>query len=137
MDKKKELVSIGLVLAAIVAVFYVLHLPCLIVFFTGCSCPGCGMSRALFHALCFDFSEAFYYHPIWPLVPLFAVSFSWAYLKGNNKVKNITVAVFVSALIVTYCIRLVIGPEEIVALNFEKSIIYRAYIFVLKIFKKM
>ena len=34
----------------------------------GLSCPRCGVSRALLGALRLDFSEAFRFHPLWPLV---------------------------------------------------------------------
>jgi hypothetical protein len=37
---------------------------------TGLPCPGCGMTRACLHVLSGNFEEAFYYHPLFWLVPI-------------------------------------------------------------------
>lgn len=58
--------------AGILLLYGVLHLlgiGCPIRFLTGISCAGCGMTRAWLSVLSFDFQSAFYYHPLWPLVP--------------------------------------------------------------------
>ncbi|WP_086329406.1 DUF2752 domain-containing protein [Candidatus Enterococcus mansonii] len=36
----------------------------------GVPCPGCGMTRAFIHLFHLDFKEAFYYHPLFWLVPI-------------------------------------------------------------------
>lgn len=59
-------------MAGVVLLYWVLHLlgiGCPIRFVTGISCAGCGMTRAWLSVLSLDFSDAFYYHPLWPLVP--------------------------------------------------------------------
>lgn len=59
-------------IAGVVLLYWVLHLlgiGCPIRFVTGISCAGCGMTRAWLSVLSLDFSGAFYYHPLWPLVP--------------------------------------------------------------------
>lgn len=59
-------------LAGVVLLYWVLHLlgiGCPIRFVTGISCAGCGMTRAWLCVLALDFPAAFYYHPLWPLVP--------------------------------------------------------------------
>lgn len=44
---------------------------CVVRFFTGIPCPSCGMTRAAFSLLRFDFCMAFYYHPlVYLLLPL-------------------------------------------------------------------
>lgn len=42
---------------------------CPIRLLTGVSCAGCGMTRACLCALRLDFRQAFYFHPLFPLVP--------------------------------------------------------------------
>ena len=42
----------------------VLGVTCPILYFTGISCAGCGMSRAWMCLLHLDFAGAFYYHPL-------------------------------------------------------------------------
>lgn len=59
-------------LAGVVLLYWVLHLlgiGCPIRFVTGISCAGCGMTRAWLSVLALDFPAAFYYHPLWPLIP--------------------------------------------------------------------
>lgn len=61
------------ILAAIVAFYLILELmgvTCPILYVTGISCAGCGMSRAWLSLLRLDFSAAFFYHPLfWLPVP--------------------------------------------------------------------
>lgn len=45
---------------------------CLIKIVFGVPCPGCGMTRAFISLLKFDLPSAFYYHPLFLLVPLIA-----------------------------------------------------------------
>lgn len=35
----------------------------------GLGCPLCGFSRAILAAIRLDFPRAFYFHPLWPLLP--------------------------------------------------------------------
>lgn len=43
---------------------------CPIRFVLGIPCPGCGITRALFSAVSFDFGMAFAYHPLWIMTPI-------------------------------------------------------------------
>lgn len=52
-----------ILLFALIAVFY-LSFGCPVRLLTGVSCPGCGMTRALFALLKLDFSLAFEMHPL-------------------------------------------------------------------------
>ena len=57
-----------------IAVFYlilesVFGITCPILFLTGISCAGCGMSRAWIALLHFNIHEAFMYHPLFFLPP--------------------------------------------------------------------
>ena len=129
VDKKKDILGVAGVIALSVALFALLRLPCTVVFITGCPCPGCGMTRAYKELLSLNFSKAFYYHPLWPLMPALALLFAWAYIKEKEMLKKIISIAFVVSMVVTYVIRLFIGPDEVMACNFEESVIYRAYIF--------
>lgn len=58
-----------------IAVFYlilesVFGITCPILFLTGISCAGCGMSRAWFCVLRMDFTGAFRYHPLFWILPI-------------------------------------------------------------------
>ncbi|MBO4890966.1 MAG: DUF2752 domain-containing protein [Lachnospiraceae bacterium] len=72
-----------------VVLFYVfLHVAgigCPIRFFTGISCPGCGMTRAYIELLHFDPAHATFFHPLWPLPMIFVLLYVLrAYLKRNG-----------------------------------------------------
>lgn len=59
--------------AAYLAAWTFFGLPCLFRSLTGIICPGCGMSRAVLSALRLDFSQAFYYHPMFCILPVLAL----------------------------------------------------------------
>lgn len=70
----KLLIPLSMI-ALIYLIFHLVGIGCPIKFTTGISCPGCGMSRACMWVLLGDFSSAFYFHPLFPVVPLFPILF--------------------------------------------------------------
>ena len=50
------------------AVMALAGIGCPLKFFSGISCPGCGMTRAFLHACRLELAEAFSYHPLWVAV---------------------------------------------------------------------
>ncbi|MBQ6718351.1 MAG: DUF2752 domain-containing protein [Clostridia bacterium] len=56
-------------------IFWGLKLPCIYKHFLGIECLGCGMSRAYFSVLKFDFAAAFNYHPMFWSVPIAYIFF--------------------------------------------------------------
>lgn len=83
----------------------------------GYSCPGCGMSRALVTVLKLDFTKAFYYHPLWPLVVIIVIHLLIRYLyevsfSDKNELRLYFVIMLV--FIVTYLYRLLVIDSPIV-----------------------
>ena len=69
--KLKNLGIFTLTVLLYIAFMTITGIGCPIRWFTGISCPGCGMSRAFISLLRLDFAAAFRYHPmIYPL-PIF------------------------------------------------------------------
>lgn len=69
---KRKLTKVGLILGGIVlyAGFQsAIPIGCPIKYFLHIPCAGCGMTRALQEAMMGDFQGAFYYHPLYFLVP--------------------------------------------------------------------
>ncbi len=64
-----------LVLLAVVAVRWVLRIPCPVLRYAGFPCPGCGMTRALIYALRLDFAAAFGMHAMFWSLPLMYLYF--------------------------------------------------------------
>lgn len=97
------------VFAGVLALWYVLDLPCVIRHFTGIPCPGCGMSRAWLHALRLDFAGAVHYHPMFWSVPVLAL---YILYDGrpipSPKVNNILLAILLAAFFLCYLFRLIL-----------------------------
>ena len=69
--KLKNLGIFTLTVLLYIAFMTITGIGCPIRWFTGISCPGCGMSRAFISLLRLDFAAAFRYHPmIYPLLIL-------------------------------------------------------------------
>lgn len=88
-DRRLSLAAAALGIIAIAA-FY-LTVGCPIRFFTGVSCPGCGMSRAAAHLARLDFAGAFHYHPVIFAMPVFAAAFIWSRKRPRAKTAVLTV----------------------------------------------
>lgn len=71
--KFKMLLTFALLIFA--AILYFLPISCVFLALTGIPCLGCGMTRALLAALCFDFNTAFSYHLMFWSVPLLYLCF--------------------------------------------------------------
>lgn len=78
MTRIKELKNkliLTMLYACILILFWSLHIPCLFQHFLHISCPGCGMSHAMFCALKLDLKNAFLSHPMFWSMPILYVYF--------------------------------------------------------------
>ena len=101
-----------LLLFTAIAVFY-LTCGCPIRFFTGVSCPGCGMTRALAALLRLDFSLALEMHPLVFLLPIAVVVYFVRRLIPKKALRFI----YTTALIL-------LATVYIIRMNTESSIVY-------------
>ena len=107
-----------------IAPFYLIF-GCPLRFLFGICCPGCGMSRALWHLLCLDFGQAAYMHPLVFLLPVAAIV--WLFRKKIPG--KIMAALCVTALVLlftVYVIRLANG-SEVVYWDFARGALYRLF----------
>lgn len=105
---------------------YLLHIPCPIKLLTGVSCPGCGMTRAYASLLRLDFSAAFAYHPLWPLIPILLVLLPIFHRKNFRLAFNLTIWGFVIAMIALYLYRIFILHDPILSASPADGLIGRA-----------
>lgn len=108
----------------LIAAFY-LTFGCPIRFFTGISCPGCGMSRAVLALLRLDIGLAIEMHPLVFLLPV-AVA---VYLLRRRIPKKAMTALCISALVLltaAYIVRLN-GQSNVVYADFKSGLIYKMY----------
>ena len=113
-----------IILFSVIGVFY-LSFGCPFRLLSGISCPGCGMSRALFALLTFDFNQAFNMHPLVFLLPFAVLIF----FKRKSIPKKVMTALCVFALILlfaVYCFRMSQGGTVVYA-DFESGLIYKIF----------
>lgn len=120
MKKTKEALLLLAGTGVIMLLLSVTRIGCPLKTFTGISCAGCGMSRALSALIHFEFKEAFYYHPlifIMPaLVPLF---FFWEKIPPQKQ--KLIVGIFITAFLFVYIIRLINQQDDVVDVNIKNG----------------
>ncbi|MCI5648148.1 MAG: DUF2752 domain-containing protein [Fusicatenibacter sp.] len=91
-----------------VLVITVTGIGCPIRWFTGISCPGCGMSRALLCLLCGNIRGAFSYHPmIFAAIPLILYLFlAPDHTPRQRQCKKISAGIGVGLLLLVYGYRI-------------------------------
>ena len=67
---KKQKIIIAILYLIVVSIFYFFDLPCVFVKMFGVICPGCGMTRAWFSVIKFDFVSAFKFHSMFWSMPI-------------------------------------------------------------------
>ena len=93
---------------------FALGLPCPIKYLTGISCPGCGMTRALWSLVTLDLSAAMHYHPACFFLPVFAALLILFKVKRMKKATTILLTVFVTLMLGIYVWRLMDGMDDVV-----------------------
>lgn len=102
-----------------------LNISCPILKLIGISCPGCGMTRALISAIKLDFTNAFYFHPLWLLFLIFALILTILYIFEKKRVFNVFLFILIILFLITYVYRLLFSDNTIVTINIEKGLIYQ------------
>lgn len=95
---------------------------CPIRLISGLPCPACGMTRACMAALRFDFSAAFYYHPLFPLgICAVLLCVAAVFLPDLTTKKALTVAAgcAAAAVIAVFVWRLAFKSESFMPLQYS------------------
>jgi len=110
----KLLLPLSLI-AVVYIVFHIVGIGCPIKFVTGVSCPGCGMTRACLHLLSGSISDAFYFHPLFFVVPLFPVLYI---LRETGVFKkkpyDICMIIICSLFLLVWIVRMLSGSDIVV-----------------------
>jgi len=105
-----------IILAAILAFnFLGLEYRCAFKALTGIPCPTCGMTRSFLSLLKLDLKSAFYYHPLFWVVPIIAGSF----LIKNERIRKYRKAFLVltvTLFIAVYLLRLFLLSDSLIYL---------------------
>lgn len=128
-DKIKQKKDIIISFAAIILVYVIFNITgigCPIKFLTGISCAGCGMTRAWNSVLHLDFVSAFYYHPLFWLVP---IALLWIIFKKkiNSKIYKIGIGICISLFLIIYLARMINPDDSIVVFEPKNNILFKFY----------
>ena len=112
--------------AAVYGVMLAAGITCPIKFVTGISCAGCGMTRAWLAVLRLDFRQAFYYHPLFWMVPAAAAVYL---LRGrmSGRLYRTLMYGMAAAMIAVYLYRMLLGDGDIVVFRLEENILFRVF----------
>lgn len=118
----KEYGKLVLVIISVLLIMQIFNIPCPILWLTGISCAGCGMTRAWAALLQGEVVKSFQYHPM-VLLPLIAGVCSFIKPYINSKLYKIGNILFIFLFMGTYLYRLA-KPGDIVVCKIEKGFIY-------------
>ena len=122
IERLKLCLSIGL----IYLVLSIFSIGCPLRFISGIPCPGCGMTRAVWHALQLDFISAWYYHPLFFLTPLMLLLFLFeSYLP--QKLTRIVWGLLLVLFLLTYLLRLLLFQSEVVQVDIRSGAVLRLF----------
>ncbi len=100
---------------------------------TGFSCPGCGMTRAYRALLSGDIRGAFYYHPLFFLIPPGALLI-FNEEKVPPKVYNIILFIIACLFVAVYIIRMSSG-SPVMNRDFHNGLLWKIYDFIRRIIR--
>ena len=109
---------------------------CPILFFTGVSCPGCGLTRAWISALSGDLNSAAYYHPLFLTVPFIILMFIFEKKLPKKYIKAMSV-IFITAFLAVYIIRMFSPDNTVVRFTPSEGLIGKVIIRVMEVFKNV
>ncbi|MBE5938276.1 MAG: DUF2752 domain-containing protein [Lachnospiraceae bacterium] len=121
-----SLIKILVLMTVIIAVTYISGIGCPIKFFTGISCPGCGMTRAVSCCAKFQFTDALYYHPLVVLLLPGAIMFFF-WKRIPVKVRNILGIIIIIIFFAVYFLRLFAIPGDIVTVDFKDGLLFKLF----------
>lgn len=122
LQQHKHFMKVAIVLSSIVSILVLGNDElCIYKRITGLPCPGCGMTRAFLSFFRGDIGQAFYYHPLFWLVPMI---FGVYVFKDNARVRKIfdhdrLWQVLLVSFIGVYVIRMVVLFPHVEPMDFN------------------
>lgn len=126
--KKEDWAAVAVIIG-MYGIMGMMGITCPILFMTGISCAGCGMTRAWLSLFRLDFCAAFYYHPLFWLPALMIVLFLF-----EKRIFKQWYWFWAALFLLVYGIRMFAGQGEIVVFRPEEGFLYRMFIFLRKLF---
>lgn len=130
----KQILSRIKILLLICIIYYTItwFTGCPIRYFTGISCPGCGMTRAWIAVLHHDFAQAFACHPLFFTAPIIVLGFIFEDWIDFKKYRW-AVLLLGAAYLITYVVRMIWFQNEIMVWNPQSGVIFQTMTSIIKI----
>lgn len=103
---------------------------CPIRLLTGVSCAGCGMSRAYFSLLHFDFHSAFYYHPLFLCPIIFAAVYIGEKFGFPQRYAKAIYSVMIFLFLGVYIYRMANPNDRVVVFEPQNGLIFKGIKFI-------
>ncbi|MCI9593618.1 MAG: DUF2752 domain-containing protein [Lachnospiraceae bacterium] len=120
--KKEDLAAVAAIVG-IYGIMGILGITCPILFMTGVSCAGCGMTRAWLSLLRLDLQAAFYYHPLFWLPALIMIL-----LLLDKRIFKQWYWLWAALFLLVYGIRMFTGQGDIVVFRPEEGFLFRVIV---------
>lgn len=116
-------------IAAYCIIMNVLDMGCIFEWLTGISCPGCGLTRAWLCVLKLDFTGAFYYHPLWLIVPIVVMLYLIydGSIFKNKKLNHAVLYVFAAVVVGVYVYRMFFMENSPIGVDLSASFILKLF----------
>lgn len=121
-SKRKEKIIILVCIGIYAGILLLLNKGCPTKMLLGISCPGCGMTRACLAVLRFDFKDAFFYHPLFILVPFMGIAFLWKERFPKRLLRAFWIGISIIFILV-WLYRLLFWKDGIIGICFADSIL--------------
>ena len=134
IKKHKPFLLATLLIAALYLFLFAIGITCPIKYVLGISCPGCGMSRALFYLFTWRPATALYYHPLVFLLPLFLLTYTLLFYKKKQKAAKHLLLFGALLLLLVWLYRLHFTSTDIVVFCPQNGAIGRFFTLVASLF---
>ncbi len=125
-NTKKKIIFGILFLAVVALISIIVNLAtqgegtiCIISNTTGVPCPSCGLTRSVIYLLQFKFKEAFEYHPLVYLLPIWIPLLGYGILKEDGKLVTYTIYSIGIIAIVVWAIRMFLYFPEVEPMTYR------------------
>ena len=128
-EKIKGLIFISVILMGLFILALLKLYECPVEMIFGVPCPVCGITRALASLLRGDIGAAFFYHPLWPTVPIVAILYilyCFDIITPSKRQIDAGCVILAALVLGCYIIRHITG-SPVVAVHFSDSLLGRLY----------
>ncbi|MDD3369380.1 MAG: DUF2752 domain-containing protein [Lachnospiraceae bacterium] len=125
--KLKDFVYVSCIITVLYFILHLLGIGCPIRFFTGISCPGCGMTRSWIALLHCNIADAFRYHPLFLLPPIWVIFYFFQQNRGAHIITlfRLFCGCSLGLFILVYLLRLFNPADSIVTFEPHKGLLYQ------------